>query len=217
MRKYTALAIWVISLSLAEAQTLWDDNFPGYIAGKSVYRAGDIITVVIDSGFALDFSSASKDAKSVTFEFKGGEYGNLLNFLPKTKTATDRSLNGKEKYNIKTEIATRVTELDPTGKLVLTGTKVVSLAGKQETFALTGRVDPKAVDGSGRVSISKVENIRLTYTSFLDPHLATITAQDILSGEEGQTPPNRVYQLSEQKKRELLLLYLNRLIDILFR
>lgn len=224
MKSRVVICLLVILPAALVAESLWQETFEGYIAGSSVFKAGDIVTIVIDSGFSLDFSSATKDAKSITFEFSGGEYGNLFTFLPQVRTGDDRSVSGKERYSMQTELAARVTEIDPTGKLLVTGTRVVQLSGKAETITVTGRLDPKTIDGSGRVNIAQIENARLTYTGLLDPQIATLTAQDIQEivkeisgGETGTVTEQTTIELTDQKKRELILLYLNRLIDIIFR
>jgi flagellar basal body L-ring protein FlgH len=209
---------------LLSAESLWDENFQGYIAGSSAFRAGDIVTVVIDSSLSLDFAASSKDDKSITFEFSGGDYGSLFSFLPAGRTGDVRSVSGKEKYALKTELSARVTQIDPTGKLVITGQRIVQFEGKQEIISVSGRVDPKVIDSSGRFNFSQIDGSRLTYTSLLQPAVNTLSAADIqtiikeLAAAEGQPPKTETtIQLSDQKKRELLLLYLNRLVDVLFR
>jgi flagellar basal body L-ring protein FlgH len=209
---------------LLSAESLWDDNFQGYIAGSSAYRAGDIVTVVIDSSLSLDFAASSKDDKSITFEFSGGDYGSLFAFLPSGRTGDDRSVSGKGKYSLKTELSARVTDIDPTGKLNITGTRTVQLEGKRETVTVAGRVDPRVLDSSGRFNFSQLEGSRLTYSSFLQPAVNTLSAADIrevvreLAAAEGEQPKTETtIQLTDAKKRELLLLYLNRLVDIIFR
>lgn len=209
---------------LLSAESLWDDNFQGYIAGSSAYRAGDIVTIVIDSSLSLDFAASSKDDKSITFEFSGGDYGSLFSFLPTGRTGDNRSVSGKGKYSLKTELSASVTEIDPTGKLLVTGTRTVQLEGKRETVTVSGRVDPKVLDASGRFNFSQLENSRLTYASFLQPSVNTLSSADIqtivkeLAAASGETPQTETtIQLTDAKKRELLLLYLNRLVDIIFR
>jgi flagellar basal body L-ring protein FlgH len=214
----------IISGGLLSADSLWNDQFQGYISGSSAFRVGDVVTIVIDSSLSLNFSSASKDAKSITFEFSGGEYGGLFSFLPSGRTGDDRSVNGKENYALKTEMAARVTAVDPSGKLVVSGTRTVQLEGKRQTVTVSGRVDPKALDSSGRFNFSQLDGSRLTFTSLLQPQAATLTTQDIQeivkqlqAGPNGAATTQTTSQLTDQKKKELLLLYLNRLIDIIFR
>ncbi|RPJ05161.1 MAG: hypothetical protein EHM28_12640 [Spirochaetaceae bacterium] len=221
----------IILFTSGFADSLWEENFNGYIAGGKTIEAGDIVTIVIDSGFSFQFASTSKDSKSITFEFSGGEYGNLLSFLPAVQTGRNESVQGKDSYAMSAELSARVTSIDQFGKLVLAGTKVVQFEGKQESVVFSGRVDPRAVDAKGRVDFSRVEGVRLSFTSFLTPLADTITDKDIqevvkqLEGAEstldtgtGATGAQlRTTELSPEKKRELVLLYLNRLVDILFK
>jgi flagellar basal body L-ring protein FlgH len=224
MKQLLLICTLALSSSLLSAQSLWDHNFQGYIAGSSAFKVGDIVTLVIDSNLSLNFVSSSKDDKSITFEFSGGDYGGLFSFLPNGRTGGDRSVSGKETYALKTEISARVTQIDPTGKLVLSGTRSIQLEGKQETVTVTGRVDPKVIDSSGRFNFAQLDGARLTFSSFLQPRTNTLSAADIEEivqelAAEGETAPKteKTVQLTDRKKRELLLLYLNRLIDVIFR
>jgi flagellar basal body L-ring protein FlgH len=224
MMKFVFIVCGVIGFAaVSPADSLWDQNFEGYIAGMSAFKAGDIVTIVIDSGFSLAFSSASKDAKSITFEFGGGNYGNLFTFLPVTKTGAEGTVSGKETYAFKTELAARVVDIDPTGKLVLSGTRTMQFEGKQETVTIAGRVDPKAVGSAKRVKFASIENTSLSFSSFLQPQTNTLSAQDIqetiteiTTGPTGEKKQQVTTALTDAKKRELVLRYLNRLLDILF-
>ncbi|MBN1523524.1 MAG: flagellar basal body L-ring protein FlgH [Spirochaetales bacterium] len=207
----------------AIADSLWEENFNGYIAGSSTLRAGDIVTIIIDSGFSFQFTSSSKDTKSITFEFAGGEYGNLFSFLPTGRSGQDMSLRGGDSYTLEAEISARITQVDQFGKLILLGNKVVQFEGKQETITFSGRIDPKVVDANKQVDFSKVENARLIFTSFLTPAADTITQADIeevveeITAPDGTVTEKRTTRIRDERKRQLILLYLNRISDIVFQ
>jgi flagellar basal body L-ring protein FlgH len=224
MKWFFFITALLFSGGLLSADSLWDGQFQGYIAGSSAFRAGDIVTIVIDSSLSLNFASAGKDSKAITLDFGGGEYGGLFSFLPRAKTGDDRSVTGKENYSLQTEIAARVTDIDPTGKLVIAGSRSIQLEGKQETVTLSGRIDPKTVDASRKFNFSRIENARLSFSGFLKPQTDLLSAKDIQTivnelktGPNGETTKQTTTQLTDQKKKELLLLYLNRLIDVIFR
>jgi hypothetical protein len=85
------------------------------------------------------------------------------------------------------------------------------------------------------VSFSRLANARLTYTTFLSSARDVLSQADLVkllapapaagaapatgaapaAGQAPQPAPNAV-TISDARKRELLLLYLNRLIDVVF-
>ena len=152
-------------------------------------------------------------------------YGNLFNFLPAVKTGGDRSLKGKENYKLQAQIVGRVTDIDATGKLFIQGTKSIQFEGKAETVIISGWIDPEDLNQQRRISFSQIADARLVFTTFLEPAAAVITDQDIqrvlvevegaAEGEEATTTER--IELSEAKRRELILRYINRLLDIIFQ
>ena len=231
----------LVGLVDAEAESLWSPDFKGYLAGSAGLTSGDTVVVAIDSSSSLSFSASNNDSKTLTLEFSGGEGGNLFSFLPQVKTGGSQSAKGESKYSLRGEIPAIVTDIDASGRATISGSRSVVLEGKEETVTLSGWVNPKDVDQEGKVPLSRVGNARLTYRTFLIPAEPVLTARDIqeiiTAGTTGtpaaadaagaaapaaSTQPQpaqsqtRTLSLSEAKKRELLLLYLNRLMDVLF-
>ncbi len=242
------------------ADSLWSPGFPGYLSSENAVREGDIVLVQIDAASSLSFEASSSDAKNITFEFSGGEFGNLFSFLPATRTGGNQSVQGNQDYSLETEIAVRVAEIDGTGKARLEGSRTFSLENKEELIAITGWIDPTTLGSDRRVSFSQMADARLRYRTFLEPAGATLSAADIeevietieiptaaraapaeaaraapaagaIPGEAEAAPggepqaaqaepviqERRSYQLSREKKIELFLSYVNRMVDLLFQ
>jgi hypothetical protein len=218
----------------ASAESLWSPDFKGYLSGSNGLARGDTVIVAIDTSSSLSFSASNNDSKTLTLEFSGGEGGNLFSFLPQMKTGGSQSAKGASQYSLRGEIPATVTDIDASGRAVLSGSRTVVLEGKEETVALSGWVDPRDVDQKGKVSLSRIGNARLIYRTFLIPSEQVLTSRDIQeiiasaappAGAAAAAPasaapsgqaPTKVLALSDAKKRELLLLYLNRLMDVLF-
>jgi hypothetical protein len=246
------IGITFLALMTAEvvADSLWTPGFPGYLSSESAVREGDIVLVQIDASSRLAFEASTNDAKNITFEFSGGEFGNLFSFLPATRTGGNQSVKGNQDYSLETEIAVRVAEIDGTGKARLEGSRTFSLENKEELVAITGWIDPSALGSDRRVSFSQLADARLRFRTFLQPAGATLSAADIeevietieipvLTPAAGAAPPEaeaeaetagaapartetviqerRSYQLSQEKKIELFLSYINRMVDLLFQ
>lgn len=225
IRKLLFIYFLIFLILNMNADSLWNLDFPGYISGSASINIGDIVIVEIDSSFSLDFESSSKDSKSITLEFSGGEYGNLFSFLPTAKSGGDRSIKGKESYTLTAQLVGRVTQIDDTGKLFIQGIKSIQFEGKAEAVTISGWVDPQDLNQQRRISFSQIADVRLVFTSFLEPAAALISDADIQrvlievqAAEEGEEAVTQErIELSEAKRRELILRYLNRLIDIIFQ
>jgi flagellar basal body L-ring protein FlgH len=223
VKEIIVIGILISISAVMLGESLWDDTFPGYITGTKAIKIGDIIVVEIDAGFKLQFNSSSKDTKTITLEFSGGEYGDLFSFLPRAKAGGNRSIQGREEYNLTTELVSRVTRLDENGKAYIQGTRTVQFEGKGDSITIAGWVDPNDLSEQRKIPFSKVADVRLTFNSFLEPDAALLTDRDIErvlreTPAEGTAPPSTEGKLglTEAKKRELVLLYINRIMDIIF-
>jgi flagellar basal body L-ring protein FlgH len=229
------------------ADSLWTPGFSGYLSSESAIQEGDIVLVRIDASSSLSFEASTSDAKNITFEFSGGEFGNLFSFLPSTRTGGNQSVKGAQDYSLETEIAARVAEIDETGNARLEGSRTFSLENKEELIAIAGWIDPGTLGSDRRITFSQLADARLQFRTFLQPSAATLTAADIeeviqtieipataaaVPTEAATAAPaapaevapvqpliqeRRSYQLSQEKKIELFLSYINRMVDLLFQ
>ena len=225
------LILCSISAERVFADSLWTPGFEGYLSTKTAVQEGDIVLVRIDTSTSLSFDASVSDAKNITFEFSGGEFGNLFSFLPATRTGGNQSARGKQEYTLQTEVAARITEIDGTGKARVEGTRSFSLENKEELVSITGWIDPGILGPDRIVSFSQLADARLQYRTLLEPAGAILTAADIEEVIETiQTQPaagapaaqsfveeRRSYQLTQEKKIELFLSYINRMVDLLFQ
>ena len=252
------IILTLTATTLVGADSLWTPGFTGYLSSENAIREGDIILVQIDASSSLSFAASSADAKNITFEFSGGEFGNLFSFLPTTRTGGNQSVEGQQDFSLETEIAARVAEIDGTGKARLEGSRTFSVENKDELIAIGGWIDPSTLDSGRRVSFSQLADARLQFRTFLQPSAPTLTTADIEevietieipvrgagvpavpaspteAGEgapatavpaaqpaapqvETVTQERRSYQLSQEKKLELFLSYINRMVDLLFQ
>ena len=237
------------------ADTLWTPAFDGYLTSKSTVAAGDIVYVQIDGATSLSFQAVSSDAKSLTLEFSGGEFGNLFSFLPQARSGGEMSSRGRQQYTLESRFAARVAQVDATGKARIEGSRNVTLEGKQESLALAGWLDPADLRSGREVRFSQLADARLSFRTLLEPAAPTLTSRDIqqivaalapaagaapqagaaaataaapappiagsappIAGSAAAvTPPRAEVTLTDARKQELFLRYVNRLIDLLFR
>lgn len=253
-----ALVLFLAGILPAGAESLWTQDFKGYLAGGSKGLAvGDALVVQVDASSSLTFASSSNDSKNLTMDFTGGSYGNLFSFLPQVRTSGSMNTTGKDSLSLTTQVPVVVTAVNADGSAQVQGSRTVAIQGKNESVTITGTVSPSLLDQKRAVSFSRLANARLTYTTFL------ASATNVLSPADLQTiqppapvvpaaaapaagaaaaaptapaggaaapaagaptaaagpaapPPQPVTQISDARKRQLLLIYLNRLVDVLF-
>jgi hypothetical protein len=226
------------------ADTLWTPSFDGYLSARSALGAGDIVYVQIDGATSLSFQAAASDAKNLTLEFSGGQFGNLFSFLPQTRTGGEFSSRGRQQYTLESRFAARVVQVDPTGKARIEGTRSVTLEGRQESLALSGWLDPADLVSGREVRFSRLADARLSFRTLLEPAAPVLSSRDIEQIVAALPPPTAAapgtapaapgaasgapaaaapaaraaeYSLTDARKLELFLRYINRLIDFLFR
>jgi flagellar basal body L-ring protein FlgH len=159
--------------------TLWSPGFDGYLTGRSAARVGDIVYVEVDGSSRLSFQASRSDARNLTLEFSGGEFGNLFSFLPNARSGGEQNLRGRQEYALRSRFAARVVQVDETGKARVQGTRSVSLESRQESLTLTGWLDPADLGGGREVRFSQLADSRLSFRTLLQPAAATLTAADI--------------------------------------
>ena len=229
VKHFLSIIFLVLITYGAVGETLWSPDFKGYITSSPTVSVGDVVLVKIDSNSSLSFSSSRQDSKRLTLEFTGGDTGNLFSFLPNIKSGNTLSGKGKNSYSLKTLLAARVTNINNTGEAQIQGTRSVSIDGKLESITVTGWIDPADLEKNNTISFTMIADSKILYTTILEPGKTVLTSKDIKEtlarkapaspGKAGTTTnktPAAQYSITDAKKRALLLLYINKMIDLIF-
>lgn len=235
-------------LSTPGAESLWDEEFSGYVSQSKKITEGQIITVLIDASTKLAFSSTKAGDKEIILTFSGGETGDLFSFLPEISSGTTQSRSGEEDFELSTQLAARVREVDNSGMAYIQGSRSMRIQGAVEAVTITGWLRAEDLNQDHSIHFAKLAESELTFRTFLDSEKQILTPEDIVetlaeaaaeaeaavpAGEEtAETGPAEAgeetaprassgagprYRLSDEKKRELLLQYINNLIDLIFQ
>ncbi len=245
MKRALAILFLAVIALAAPAENLTSPGFKGYLSGKGLAK-GDSVFVQIDTTSKLAFTASSTDSRTFTLEFAGGATGNLFSFIPQGRTGGDRSLEGTQELSLSGRIPATVAEVDAAGRALVRGSRAIEIEGREESIEISGWVDPRDVDGDRTVTFSMVADARLIYRTLLSSARDVLTAEDIkgvlatlpqtaegatviqpagaaatsVTTTTGTTQPAAVpltsVTLTDKKKLELLLIYLNRLIDLVF-
>ncbi|MBN2536005.1 MAG: flagellar basal body L-ring protein FlgH [Spirochaetales bacterium] len=225
---------------------MWNPDFKGYISSQTKVAQGDVLIVLIDTSFSLSYVSTQKDSKTITFEYTGGEYGNLFSFLPDIKTGVDNNLKGDEKYSLQSEMVVRIASLENNENVYIEGSREITIDSKKESITLSGYINIKDINQHRQIPFSKIADSRLVFQTFLYPQEYVLTEadleeimQDLTLETEGVTAEEtplaeetteapvveaassesavKQIRISKEKKMELFLKYVNRMIDLLFQ
>ena len=204
------------------SESLWDPKSQGLFSGSNAIQTGDTVLLSIDSETSLSYNATRVDNERVTLELSGGSAGNLFDFLPAGSASGNQTLKGGEGVSISASFAVRVVAVDETQQLIIQGSRSFIIQGKEETISVNGVLDPKFVREDGTVPLSRVANARVSYTTLLEPDEATLQAEDIVeesavlpADASGAAPAATA--LSDERRQELLLLFINRIVDLIFR
>lgn len=254
MKTVTAIAarsivvfLFLAAVLPAGAESLWTQDFKGYLSGSRGLAVGDALVVQVDASSSLSFSSSSNDSRNLTLDFSGGSSGNLFSFLPQVRTAGSMTTTGKDSLSLTTQVPAVVTAVNADGSAQVQGSRTVAIQGKNESITITGSVSPALLDQKRSVNFSRLANARLTYTTFLASTTNVLSPADLqtilaptpaaaapapAAAAPGAAPAAAAVptaaggapaaaaqpglQITDARKRQLLLIYLNRLVDVLF-
>ena len=188
-----AAALLFLSFSL-HGETLWNQEFKGYLANGAALKVGDIIAVSVTPATTLSLSASHVDSQEGKLSFTGGEGESLFSFLPEGSSNAVREVEEESTYTLETKIPARIVERDQNGLLRVEGQRSVTINGNAETVQVRGLASAESVDSQGVLQFEDLYNSVLEYTS---PGLESsefLTAEDISRTEQETTassaPPN---------------------------
>ena len=239
-------ALICVVTPLLLADSLWDPESQGLFSGSNVVQVGDAVLVSIDAETSLSYNATRVDNERITLELSGGSAGTLFDFLPAGSSSGSQSLRGGEELRLSASLAARVVAVDETGQLTIQGSRSFFIQGQEETISVSGVIDPTFIREDRTVPLSRISDARISYTTLLEADAATLRSGDLVENAvasrstAGATPPDTaasgetgesetadqpepipgpipvITAISDERQQELLLLFINRLIDLIF-
>jgi len=159
------LVIAILPCAAADAESLWDPDFKGYIVDGSGVRIGTTLVVRITPSTELTLKSAHIDSTEGLLSFSGGSGSGLFDFLPHVSTGTSRELEQESSYNLETLLSALVTDRDESGLFYLEGERSLSINGSTEKLSVKGWFSPQQVQPDGSLSFDVMHKSILEYSS----------------------------------------------------
>jgi flagellar L-ring protein FlgH len=236
------LAAFRLILPLS-SESLWEPSFSGYVSPSGSIEVGDLILVEISPQTELKLDSSHIDSEQARLSFSGGEGGGLFDFLPQGSSSSERSIEEDDSYALSTRMAVQVLSKEENGLIRLRGERSVEINGVREEITLSAFVSPRQIRSGEVLSFDQLSNAELSYSGVGYGARPLLSSDDL---EEGPPKPEPVepeievpetagedaaaaelrapageasaggYSLSEERRRELLLSYFNRFLDMLF-
>ncbi len=227
VRIFSAL---ILLNGISFADSLVPADFDGYLKSGGGIKVGTIIKVQIDSSTKFTYTSAYSDSTSVALNFSGGEGSGLFSFLPTGDTINQSNAEGEDESSMNGTLAARVVELFDDGTFRLEGSRQVSIGKASQRLELSGRASVSMFDENGSIPFQSLADSRLTFISFSDTTDPVLTPDSFIlpdetpvpAGEGGvvidnpEPPQPNTLQLKNDVRRELLLQYINQMIDLIF-
>jgi flagellar basal body L-ring protein FlgH len=199
------------------SDSIWDDKAGDVYNRKIFYKVGDSIKIIITESSKYEYKSSTKSLKSYDIDISGGELSGLFSFLPKGYVQEDKKSLDNDTLRIENVLQGRILRVGD-GFVTIRGTKRIQMNNKISTIAVTGDAYyADIVDNS--IMSSKMINPTLSLTTLLDNQRNVITEQDLLRevlNPDATTDILESTKLSEEKKREILLNFFNKILNLIF-
>lgn len=204
----TAVLIVFLVLPLG-AESLWDSDFSGYISENPTLKVGSTLQVLLISPLTLQYEASRVTSERVDVTFTGGEQGkDPLGFLPRGETSEDQSVTTEAEGDLRGALTVQVVEVLDDGSCRIRGSRSLEIDGLRESVQVEGILHSHDLTPEGIVSFDKLVDGKMVISTMLSGAEGTLSVPDVAALEtEG---------LAAEKKRELLLQYLNRFLDVVF-
>jgi len=181
------------------------------------YKVGDTIEIVIEENSSIDYKGTNKTVKSSNINIQGGEMTSILSFLPKGSIEENKNSQNKDQIKITNIVQGRITAVN--GETVtINANKSLNVNNKISNVAITGEANFSDISGK-RISSKKLINSQINITTLVDNQNIVINQNDF---ERFRVNPDSTTDLREDtrirddKKRQMLLDYFNKILNVIF-
>ena len=167
MKKFLLSAILLLAFtSIANAQSLWDDNANWY-GDERPSRVGDIVTVLVNERTDAKDEATMDVRKTVNNNVNEGERGaGILRFIRGLTFTSTNSSNGngstERKHHATGTLACLITEVLPNGNLVIEGTRDIRTSEETLQMQLVGVIRPQDVTADNQINSSLIANAEIS-------------------------------------------------------
>ncbi|MBQ9418993.1 MAG: flagellar basal body L-ring protein FlgH, partial [Synergistaceae bacterium] len=165
-RIFSLSAVLVLAISFpASAQSLWDDGTSWYSDARPG-KVGNIITVLVNERTDAKDEATMEVTKQNKNDINGGNDGTgILKFIRGLTFSANNSSTGEgsteRKHHATATLACIVTEVLPSGNLVIEGTRDIRTSEEILQFQLFGVIRPQDVNADNQINSSLIANAEI--------------------------------------------------------
>lgn len=220
MSKSVLFCIFFLSVCFTSlsSETLWDDANGDVYSRKIKFKINDSIKIIINEKSLLDYRSSVKSVKSYSIDIKSDDLVGVFELIPNGSVTENKTGQEKDDFKYSSEIQSQIIEVSD-NFVRIRGVKSVSVNNKKSVVEITGDVAFKDIAGN-RVNSFDIMNQNLKVTTVIDSSVFPVSDADMeesvsdLTGDV--TNGTGKYKLTDEKKKELLLKYLNKVLNVIF-
>lgn len=220
------LAIYVSIPEVGFGESLWDDSYSSVYAHRTNFKINDSIRIKITEKNILDYKSSVKTIKNITTDIKTSEITGVFELIPAGSIEESKNAQEKDQFTFSNSLSARITAVYP-DYLSIEAVKNVSVNNKNAQIRLLGDIARKEMTGD-YINSDSIMNLTLQITTLLDNTEIPVNDSDFIResttestvNENGETIETTVetgaYTLTDEKKKEFLLEYLNKILNVVF-
>lgn len=143
----------------------------GMISNKTARRPGDLVTIMIEESQDVANNESSSLAKATSLDYALNSFnlvpGAFGNVLPNIGATSSDEFSGSANYQktgtFNARITAMVTDVLPSGNLVIEGRREIRVDHELKTIRFRGVVRRYDIDASNMVTSEKVANAKVSY------------------------------------------------------
>ncbi|MBQ1999081.1 MAG: flagellar basal body L-ring protein FlgH [Spirochaetales bacterium] len=206
MRKFFLLSLIFGCFFLCSA-TLWDDAAGDVYSRKIRYRVNDSIKILIDEKTKLKYTGSSKSLKSTSVNSQGSQVSAVFDVIPSGDINESKESSNKDEFEYTAQLQGRIIDVKD-NYVTVSGSKTISVDNKVSRISIHGDVALNNLKGNC-VNAADLMDERLEITTAVENAYLPLTDEDLDVSSDAVT-------LTEEKKRDLLVKYLNKMLNVLF-
>jgi hypothetical protein len=206
-----------ILISIAYAESLWDDSGKNIYSNKVSYKNGDSVKIIIDEQQKIKYKSSTDSRKADSVSINGGEYSALFNFLPNGTSTETKNGNDEDEFHLNGTIVASITSVND-NTVTLVGRKTLSLNNKTSLMEMSGTANMSSIK-SGTIVSSDIQNLSLRVSTLLFNENDIINGDDIverLRNPDATDDDSTETVISDEKRKEMFLRYVNKLLNVVY-
>lgn len=206
MRKFFFLCMLFNCFLLCSAN-LWDNQAADVYSRKIRYKVNDGVKIRVDEKTKLKYTGSSKSLKTTAVNSQSGELSGVFEVIPSGDVNESKESSNKDEFEYVAELQGRIIDVKD-NYVTVSGSKTISVDNKLSRISIRGDVALNNLKGNN-VDASDLMDESLEITTMIDNAYLPLTSEDLDVSSDSVV-------LTEEKKRDLLLQYLNKMLNVIF-